>query len=209
MYVLLLFHFQEETSSKTVVEVTVANKLSDSVSASSMKTNVAVTTVPGGVVKTSETVNTSKITKKQSSDSSKGKDDAKTLMNCIKNCAYYESCVGEKETRFREIGHKMSKLCDKREKLDVEQRELCEKLQVLETKSPDFSLMEFREVSFLKYSLNKKVLEKQSVNKEISLLRLESDRVTKAIREAANLYKSFVYKREELLGKDKINKVKK
>ncbi|MCG8623579.1 MAG: hypothetical protein MJE68_16505, partial [Proteobacteria bacterium] len=68
---------------------------------------------------------------------------------------------------------------------------------------------EFWEVSFLKYSLNKKVLEKQDVNREISLLRLESDRVTKAIREAANLYKSFVYKREELLGKDKINKVKK
>ena len=56
--------------------------------------------------------------------------------------------------------------------------------------------MEFRDFSFLKYTLSKKLKEKQDVNRQISLLRLESDRVTKAMHEAANMYKSFVYKRE-------------
>ena len=174
-----------------------------------MKTNVAVTTVKGSVEKTSQNVNSSKILKKQTGDGSKGKDYEKTLMNCIKNCAYYESCVGEKEARFREIGREMSKLCDEREKLDVEQKELCEKIQGFEAKSPEFSLMEFRDFSFLKYTLSKKLKEKQDLNRQISLLRLESDRVTKAMREAANLYKSFVYKREELLQKGMMRKFKK
>ena len=95
-----------------MVQVTVDNKLGDSATTSSVKTNVAVTTVQGSVAKTSENVETSKCPKKESGDGSKGKDDSKTLMNCIKNCAYYESCVGEKEARFREIGREMSKLCD-------------------------------------------------------------------------------------------------
>ena len=69
--------------------------------------------------------------------------------------------------------------------------------------------MEFRNFSFLKYTLSKKLKEKQEVNRQISLLRLESDRVTKAMREAANMYKSFVYKWEELLNKDMTRKVKK
>ena len=127
----------------------------------------------------------------------------------IKNCAYYESCVGEKEARFREIGREMSKLCDEREKLDVEQRELCEKIQDFEAKSPEFSMMEFRDYSFLKYSLSQKLKEKQNLNRQISLLKLESDRVTKAMNEAANLYKSFVYKREQLLHKDMVRIIKK
>ena len=201
--------FQGETSSKTVVKVTVDNKLSDSASTSSMKTNVAVTTVQGSVTKTSENLKTSKSSKKESANDSKGKDDAKTLMNCIKNCAYYESCVGEKEARFREIGRETSKLCDEREKLDVEERKLCEKIQILQAKSPELSLIEFREFSFLKYLLSQKLKIKQDLNRQISLLRLESDRVTKAMNEAANLYKSFVYKREQLLQKDIIRIIKK
>ena len=202
-------YFQGETSSKTVVQVTVDNKSGGSASTSSMKTNVAVTTVKGSVEKTSPNFNSSKILKKKTGDGSQGIDDEKTLMNCIKNCAYYESCVGEKEARFREIGREMSKLCDEREKLDVEQKELCEKIQAFEAKSPEFSLMEFRDFSFLKYTLSKKLKEKQDLNRQISLLRLESDRVTKAMREAANLYKSFVYKREQLLQKGMMRKVKK
>ena len=88
------------------------------------------------------------------------------------------------------------------------QKELCEKIQVLDNKSPEFSLMEFHDFSFLKYTLSKKLKEKQDVNRQISLLRLESDRVTKTRREAANMYKSFVYKREQLLNKGMIRKVK-
>ena len=69
--------------------------------------------------------------------------------------------------------------------------------------------MEFRDFSFLKYMFSKKLKEKQDVNRQISLLRIESDRVTKAMHEAANMYKSFVYKWEQLLNKDMIRKVKK
>ena len=202
-------YLQGETSSETMVQVTVDNNIGGSASTSVMKTNVAVTKVKGSVAKTSETVKSSKILKKESGDASKGKDDVKTLMNCIRNCAYYESCVGEKEARFREIGWEMSKLCDEREKLDAQQKELCEKIQVLDNKCPEFSLMEFRDFSFLKYTLSKKLKEKQDVNRQISLLRLESDRVTKAMCKAANMYKSFVYKWEHLLNKDMIRKVKK
>ena len=87
-------------------------------------------------------------------------------------------------------------MCDEQEKLDAQQKELCEKMQVLDNKSPEFSLREFRDYSFLKYMLSKKLKEKQDVNRQISLLRLESNRVTKAMHEAANMYKSFVYKWE-------------
>ena len=68
--------------------------------------------------------------------------------------------------------------------------------------------MEFRDFSFLKYTLSKKLKEKQDVNRKISLLRLESDRVTNQMHEAANMFKSFVYKREQLLNKGMIRKVK-
>ena len=115
-------YLQGETSSETVVQVTIDNNIGGSASTSVMKMNVAVTTVKGSVAKTSETVKSSKILKKESSDASKDKDDVKTLKNCIKNCAYYESCVGKKEARFREIGQEMSKLCDEREKLDAQQK---------------------------------------------------------------------------------------
>ena len=99
-------YLQGETSSKTMVQVIVDNNIDGSASTSAMATNVAVTTVKGSVAKTSETVKSSKILKNESGDASKGKDDIKTLMDCIKNCAYYESCVGEKEARFRQIGGK-------------------------------------------------------------------------------------------------------
>ena len=69
---------------------------------------------------------------------------------------------------------------------------MCEKIQVLDNKSPEFSLKEFRDFSFLKYMLSKKLKEKQDFNREISLLRLESNRVTKAMCEAANMYKFCV-----------------
>ena len=71
-------YLQEETSSETMVQVTVDNNIGGSASTSVMKTNVAVTTVKGSVAKTSETVKSSKIPKKESGDASKGKDDIKT-----------------------------------------------------------------------------------------------------------------------------------
>ena len=87
-------------------------------------------------------------------DNIEGKDDGQILINCIKNCAFFQSSVGAKEARFREIGKEKLDLSKEREKLNVKQRDLCEKIAVLEEKSPDFSLEEFREVSFLKYELS-------------------------------------------------------
>ena len=188
---------QGEKSPKPAVQIVkVDNKLN-------------VTTAKGSVVKTSQNVKTSENTKKKIDEDSKGKDDANTLMNCIKNCAYYESCVGKKEARFREIGQELSKLSDEKDKLNDEEKKLCEKIQDLEAQSPNFSLMEFRDFSFLKYSLNKKVMEKLEISRQVSLLRLERNKVTKAMGEVANLYKSFVYQREELLRKHMIRKVNK
>ena len=90
-------------------------------------------------------------------DNIEGKDDGQILINCIKNCAFFQSSFGAKESRFREIGKEKLDLSKEREKLNVEQRDLCKKIAVLEEKSPDFSLEQFREVSFLKYVLSQKI----------------------------------------------------
>ena len=41
---------------------------------------------------------------------------------------------------------------------------------MLEEKSPDFSLEEFREVSFLKYELSQKLKDMEVVNKKVAQL---------------------------------------
>ena len=64
-------------------------------------------------------------------------------MNCIKNCAFFQSSVGAKEARFREIGDEKLALIKEREKLNQNQCDLCEKIAVLEAKAPNFSLEEF------------------------------------------------------------------
>ena len=130
-------------------------------------------------------------------------------MNCIKNCAFFQSSVGAKEARFREIGDEKLALIKEREKLNENQRDLCEKIAVLEAKAPNFSLDEFREVSFLKFDLSQKLKDMENVKKKIAQLTRESDRVRKQIFEGANMYKSFIYKREELLRKCLNKNVKK
>ena len=130
-------------------------------------------------------------------------------MNCIKNCAFFQSSVGAKEARFREIGDEKLALIKQREKLNENQRDLCEKIAVLEAKAPNFSLEEFREVSFLKFDLSQKLKDMENVKKKIAQLTRESDRVRKQIFEGANMYKSFIYKREELLRKCLNKNVKK
>ena len=130
-------------------------------------------------------------------------------MNCIKNCAFFQSSVGAKEARFREIGDEKLALIKEREKLNENQRDLCKKIAVLEAKAPNFSLEEFREVSFLKFDLSQKLKDMENVKKKIAQLTRESDRVRKQIFEGANMYKSFIYKREELLRKCLNKNVKK
>ena len=130
-------------------------------------------------------------------------------MNCIKNCAFFQSSVGAKETRFREIGDEKLALIKEREKLNENQRDLCEKIAVLEAKAPNFSLEEFREVSFLKFELSQKLKDMENVKKKIAELTRESDSVRKQIFKGANMYKSFIYKRDELLRKSVNRNVKK
>ena len=103
-------------------------------------------------------------------DNIEGKDDEQILINCIKNCAFFQSSVGAKEARFWEIGKEKLDLSKEREKLNVEQCDLCEKIAVLEEKSPDFSLEQFREVSFLKYALSQKLKDMEVVNKKVAQL---------------------------------------
>ena len=130
-------------------------------------------------------------------------------MNCIKNCAFFQSSVGAKEARFREIGDEKLALTKEREKLNENQRDLCEKIAVLEAKAPNFSLEEFREVSFLKFDLSQKLKDMENVKKKIAQLTRESDSVRKQIFKGANMYKSFIYKRDELLRKSVNKNVKK
>ena len=130
-------------------------------------------------------------------------------MNCIKNCAFFQSSVGAKEARFREIGDEKLALIKEREKLNENQRDLCEKIAVLEAKAPNFSLEEFREVSFLKFELSQKLKDMENVKKKIAELTRESDSVRKQIFKGANMYKSFIYKRDELLRKSVNRNVKK
>ena len=130
-------------------------------------------------------------------------------MNCIKNCAFFQSSVGAKEARFREIGDEKLALIKEREKLNENQCDLCEKIAVLEAKAPNFSLEEFREVSFLKFDLSQKLKDMENVKKKIAELTRESDSVRKQIFKGANMYKSFIYKRDELLRKSVNKNVKK
>ena len=130
-------------------------------------------------------------------------------MICIKNCAFFQSSVGAKEARFREIGDEKLGLIKEREKLNENQRDLCEKIAVLEAKAPNFSLEEFREVSFLKFELSQKLKDLENVKKKIAELTRESDSVRKQIFKGANMYKSFIYKRDELLRKSVNKNVKK
>ena len=127
----------------------------------------------GDVSKKVENAGTSGNRKTVMKDNIKGKDDGQILINYIKNCAFFQSSIGAKEARLREIGKEKLDLSKEREKLNVEQRDLCEKIAVLEEKSPDFSLEEFREVSFLK--------DMEVVNKKVAQLTQESDRIRNQI----------------------------
>ena len=73
---------------------------------------------------------------------------------------------------------------------------------MLEEKSPDFSLEQFREVSFLKYELSQKLKDMEVVNKKVAQVTRESDRIRNQIFDGAKMYKSYIYKREELLHKN-------
>ena len=157
------------------------------------------TTVKVGVSKKVENAGISGNGKKVVKDNIEGKDDGQILINCIKNCAFFQSSVGAKEARFREIGKEKLDLSKEREKINGEQRDLCEKIAVLEEKSPDFSLEQFREVSFLKFELSQKLKDMEVVNKKMAQLTRESDRVRNQIFNGAKMYKSYIYKREELL----------
>ena len=143
--------------------------------------------------------------KAENTVTSEGKNDGQILINCIKNCAYYQSSVGAKKARFREIGQEKLKLSTEREKLNADQRDLCGKIAVMDKKSPNFDSNEFREVSYLKFELSQKIKEMESVNKKMAQLTIESDRVKRQIYDGVRMYKSFVYKRDELLHKS-VNK---
>ena len=73
---------------------------------------------------------------------------------------------------------------------------------MLEEKSPDFSLEQFREVSFLKYALSQKLKDMEVVNKKVAQLTRESDRIRNQIFDGTKMYKTNIYKREELLHKN-------
>ena len=160
------------------------------------------TTVKGDVSKKVENAGTSGNRKTVMKDNIEGKDDGQILINCIKNCAFFQFSVGAKEARFREIGKEKLDLSKEKEKLNLEQRDLCEKIAVLEEKSPDFSLEQFREVSFLKYELSQKLKDMEFVNKKVAQLTRESDRIRNQIFDGAKMYKSYIFKREELLHKN-------
>ena len=137
--------------------------------------------------------------KTENTVSSEGKDDGQILINCIKNCAFYQSSVGAKEARFREIGKEKLELSTEKEKLNADQRDLFGKIAVLDKKSPNFNSNEFREVSYLKFELSQKIKEMESVNKKMAQLTI--DRVKRQIFDGVKMYKSFVFKRDELLHK--------
>ena len=86
--------------------------------------------------------------KTESTVTSEGKDGGQILINCIKNCAFYQSSVGAKEARFREIGRERLKLSTEKEKLNADQHDLCGKIAVMDQKSPNFDSAEFGEVSY-------------------------------------------------------------
>ena len=75
------------------------------------------TTVKADVSKKVENAGTSGNRKTVMKDNIEGKDDGQILINCIKNCAFFQSSVGAKEARFREIGKEKLDLSKEREKL--------------------------------------------------------------------------------------------
>ena len=141
------------------------------------------------------------VKKTENTVTSEGKEDGQILINCIKNCAFYQSSVGAKEVRFREIGKEKLELSTEKEKLNADQRDLCGKIAVLDKKSPNFDSNEFREVSDLKFELSQKIKEMESVNKKMAQLTIESNRVKRQIFDRVKMYKSFVFKWDELLHK--------
>ena len=143
--------------------------------------------------------------KTENTVTSEGKDDGQILINCIKNCAFYQSSVGAKEARFWEIGQEKVKLLTEKEKLNADQCDLCGKITVLDIKSPNFDSYEFRKVSYLKFKLSQKIKEMELVNKKMVQLTIESDRVKRQIHDGVRMYKSFVFKQDELLHKS-VNK---
>ena len=104
--------------------------------------------------------------KTENTVTSEGKDNGQILINCIKNCAFYQSSVGAKEVRFQEIGQEKLKLSTEKEKLNADQHDLCGKIAVMDQKSPNFDSTEFREVSYLKFELSQKIKEMEMVNKK-------------------------------------------
>ena len=74
------------------------------------------TTVKGDVSKKVENAGTSANRKTVMKDNIEGKDDGQILINCIKNCAFFQSSIGAKEARFREIGKEKLDLSKEKEK---------------------------------------------------------------------------------------------
>ena len=99
------------------------------------------------------------------------------------------------------MGKEKLELSTEKEKLNADQRDLCGKIAVLDKKSPNFNSNEFREVSYLKFELSQKIKEMELVNKKMAQLTIESDRVKRQIFDGVKMYKSFVFKRDELLHK--------
>ena len=100
-----------------------------------------------------------------------------------------------------EICKEKLELSTEKEKLNADQCDSCGKIAVLDKKSPNFNSNEFREVSYLKFELSQKIKEMESVNKKMAQLTIESDRVKKQIFDGVKMYKSFVFKWDELLHK--------
>ena len=91
--------------------------------------------------------------------------DKDKLMRCIKNCAFIENDVGEKECKFRTMQTEMIEIVGKKESIDKEIVNLCEQISTLEVKNPNYTTLEFREVCYLKHRLVFKMNEKSEVNK--------------------------------------------
>ena len=87
-----------------------------------------------------------------SSENIRKEGDKDKLIRCIKNCAFIENDVGEKECKFRTMQTEMIEIVGKKENIDKEIENLCEKISTLEVKSPNYTTLEFREVMLSKAS---------------------------------------------------------
>ena len=133
--------------------------------------------------------------------------DKDKLIRCIKNCAFIENDVGEKECKFRTMQTEMIEIVGKKENIDKEIENLCEKISTLELKNPNYTTLEFREVCYLKHRLVFKMNEKSEVNKRSAELTKKSALIKKQIFKNTNDFKSFVFEKQKLLAKvDKTNK---